>query len=242
MAVLERRISAVEASCTTQANTILNQQLRLEEMEDRSRRNNLRLRGLPEATGAEDLTATIMAIFRDLMGELYPNSLSFDRIHRALGPRSTDLERPRDVICRIHQYAQKEMILRAAWEKGNMEFDGACIRIMPDLSRPTLQRRALLRPVLEAARRSGATYRWGFPISVIVKKAQHSFTLRNPTDLPALFTFLEIEPVEVPDWLQMLQPYNSRTGPSHQRRARSPRPQRNRNRPRYSSTEAPRED
>lgn len=62
-------MSAVEASHTAQAATILTQQLQLEEIEDRSRRNNLHLRGLPEAAGTEDLAASTMAIFKDLMGE-----------------------------------------------------------------------------------------------------------------------------------------------------------------------------
>lgn len=171
VATIERRLSAVEAAQTAQASVILAQQLQLEEVEDRSRQNNLRLRGIPEATGIEDLAESTLAIFRDLMGEHYPPSLSFDCIHRALGPRSTDLDRPRDVICRIHQYAHKEMVLPVAWEKGDVTFDGAVIWILPDLSKSTLQRRALLKPVLEVARNAGTTYRWSFPISVIFRKA-----------------------------------------------------------------------
>lgn len=38
-------------------------------MQDRSRRNNLRLRGFPEATGAEDLAATAADIFHKLPGD-----------------------------------------------------------------------------------------------------------------------------------------------------------------------------
>lgn len=60
------------------------------ELEDWSRRNNLRLRGLPEATGVEDLADSTLDIFRDIAGDAYPANLTFDRIHRALGPRSSD--------------------------------------------------------------------------------------------------------------------------------------------------------
>lgn len=76
-------------------------------MEDWSRRNNLQLRGLQEATGAEDLSDTALAIFRSIDGVELPAHVSIDRIHRALGPRSADPARPRDVICKLHHYTQK---------------------------------------------------------------------------------------------------------------------------------------
>lgn len=53
-------------------------QLHLEGMEDRSRHNNLRLCGLPEATEAEDLRATAIDIFRQIAGSAIPESLQID--------------------------------------------------------------------------------------------------------------------------------------------------------------------
>lgn len=67
VAALERQMAAVETQQTAQTATVLTQQLHLEELEDQSRRNNLRLRGLPEATGTEDLAATALAIFRNIV-------------------------------------------------------------------------------------------------------------------------------------------------------------------------------
>lgn len=183
---------------STQAVSVLAQQLHLEEVEDRSRRNKRRIRDLPEATGTEDLAATAIAIFRDIAGSDFPATMSLHRIHRVLGPRSTDPNRPRDVICRIHQYVHKEVILRKAWEAREVEFDGATIQIMPDLSRATLQRRAMLKPVLELAQHAVITYHWGFPIAVTFWKQSQFFTLRSPAELPALFDVLEADPVDVP--------------------------------------------
>lgn len=48
---LEHRMSALENAQATQMATAVDLQLHLEDLEDRSRRNNLRLWGLPEATG-----------------------------------------------------------------------------------------------------------------------------------------------------------------------------------------------
>lgn len=196
ISTLELRVSALEHSQTSQATLAGEMQLHLEEMEDRSRRNNLRLQGLPEATGTEDLPATVTAIFHIIL-EAPPLTLQIDRVHRALGPKSTDPDKPRDVLCRLHRYSQKHIILRKSWDHDPIEFDGATLQILPDMSRATLQRRALLKPVLESARRNGFTYRWGYPLAVTFRKAQVSFTLRSPADLPALFTFMNAEPVQV---------------------------------------------
>lgn len=92
--------------------------------------------------GTEDLAVSVTAIFQKILGTA--PTLELDRVHRTLGPKSSDPERPQDVLCRLHKYTQKELILRKAWEHGEMEFDGAAIKILPDLSRATLQRRALL--------------------------------------------------------------------------------------------------
>lgn len=55
-----------------------------------------------------------------------------------LGPKLTNPSRPHDVICRLHHYMHKEHIIRKAWEAGDPDF-GVAIKILPDLSRATLQ-------------------------------------------------------------------------------------------------------
>lgn len=84
-----------------------------------------------------------------------PANVELDRVHRAQGPKPTDPNHPRDVICRLHYFSQKETILRKAWEAGITELDGAGVKILPDVSKATLQRRALLRPVLDQKRQAG---------------------------------------------------------------------------------------
>lgn len=52
---LEQRMGEFEKLQSTQANLIIDLQLQTEMLEDRSRRNNLRLRGLLEVMDLEDL-------------------------------------------------------------------------------------------------------------------------------------------------------------------------------------------
>lgn len=74
-----------------------------------------------------------------------------------------------------------------------MDWEGAQVKILSDVSRATLQCRALLRPVLDRVRQMGHTYHWGFPISVTIQKGSFSFTLRLQTALQDFFSFLDIE-------------------------------------------------
>lgn len=97
-------------------------------------------------------------IFKRVAGEQIQGRQEFDRIHWALGPRSDDSARPCNVICRLYHYTHKETIARKAWEMHKLELDGVALKILPDISRATLQRQALLKPLLDLARRRNITY------------------------------------------------------------------------------------
>lgn len=227
MTSLENWVLALERSRDQHREAAVSLQLYLEDMEDRSRRSNLRLRGIPEDAEAEDLDALVRDMFRTILEDPEADII-LDRAHRALGPRSPDPARPRDVVCRLHRYAQKEDILHRAWDFGDLEVSGSRIKILPDLSGATLKRRALLRPLLELARQKGCTYRWGYPLAVTFRKEARAFTLRSPAELQALFQFLEADPMPIPDWLQLLPRMTGRSGVSNIRGPVPPRLQRGR--------------
>ncbi|KAM5194348.1 uncharacterized protein ACMZJ9_022866 [Mantella aurantiaca] len=155
MTKLDATILQLTQSSTLQISYISQLQLQIDDQEDRERCNNLRLRGIPEATTNNDLEETVLAFFNRLLGPSSSSPIVLDRVHRALGPRLGDAFRPRDVICRLHYYKHKEEIVRRAWSQD---------------------------------------------------------------ELPALFAFLEIPPVDVPDWLQRVPETNRRprmtSGPS----------------------------
>lgn len=115
----------LEQSRDSHCETIIALQLHLEDTKDRSRRNNLQLRGLPEAMSAEDLGETVAAIFLKVL-ETPPVMLELDRVHRALGSRSSDPGRPLDVVCRLHHYTQED-ILRSVWEHRDVDHNRAPI-------------------------------------------------------------------------------------------------------------------
>lgn len=97
---VEERLVVLESSTTTDARIttlemehqafcchLVEVQLRLDDGENRSRRNNLRLRGIPKATMVPDLRATVVAILNQVLGKPPTSELDLDRIHHVPGPR-----------------------------------------------------------------------------------------------------------------------------------------------------------
>lgn len=173
----------------------------LDDLENRHRRNNVRIRGVPERVSGDSIKTTILAIFRTVLGGDPTRSIELDRVHRSLGPVPEDPARSRDIICRIHLYTIKEELLRKAWDNSPLEWEGHRIQILPDVSRRTLNMRRVLKPLLTRIKEVGASYRWGFPFQLVVRKNGSSFLLKTPSELADLFDFLGIAPFPIPDWL-----------------------------------------
>lgn len=169
---------------------------KLEDLENRNRRNNLCIRGLPEATRDNNLVQSIRGILNTILGNPVTDPLQFDRVHHALRPRNVTSVQPRDVICCLH----KNAVMTKLWNTPNIDFDRAVINIFPDLSKETLDHRRALKPLLDQLRTDGITYRWGFPACLIATKNGCSFTLRFPEELSTFLQDLNLPPVELPRW------------------------------------------
>lgn len=78
-----------------------------------------------------------------------------------------------------------------AYRLGPLDFDGSTIHLFPDLSKHSLYMCLVVRPLLNVICQAGATYTWGHPFSIQVKREGHSFILSDPDQLLALFLFLE---------------------------------------------------
>ncbi|CAH2274338.1 Hypothetical predicted protein [Pelobates cultripes] len=117
---LETRQGAIELKYIIMARII-------EELDNRSRRNNLRLRGLPETQEAsEDLLAKLQALFNNILQRPTDTPVLLDRAHKALRPKGLPQDKPRDVICRAHYFTLKEEILKLsknspAMTQGNIQ-------------------------------------------------------------------------------------------------------------------------
>lgn len=84
-------------------------QARIDDLENRSRRDNFRVRGIPESI--VDVNSAIQDIIKFLIPSIPAHKLELDRAHRSLGPiRKYGL--PRDVVVKPHYYSTKKDIMK----------------------------------------------------------------------------------------------------------------------------------
>lgn len=71
---------------------------RLEDMDNRGRRHNLRVRGLPESIEGEQIPQAMTSLFNNVLNRPPQTpSIAMDKIHRALRPRGRDTD-PRGTL------------------------------------------------------------------------------------------------------------------------------------------------
>lgn len=80
----------------------------LEDIKNRNRHNNIRIRGIPEGVLNKDIDPTLQKIFSALLGAQDCPHIELDRAHCSLGPRSNDGGRPSDISCKVHYFKQKK--------------------------------------------------------------------------------------------------------------------------------------
>lgn len=147
---------------------------KIEDLENRSRRYNFRVRGLPESIN--DLEEVVHDLMKDLIPDFATHQLELDRVHRALtAPRPDGL--PRDVIVKPHFYRVKEKIMLEARNKSDISLQGNKVQIFADISQATIQKRRQLKPLLTHLINHQIKYRWSFPfrLSFTYRGKSHSF-------------------------------------------------------------------
>lgn len=85
--------------------------IKMADMEDRARRNNIKFRGIPESIKPAELTAYLQKLMTTALPSLWPADVIIDRVHRLPKPSYLSDQIPRDVIARIHFYHVKDQLM-----------------------------------------------------------------------------------------------------------------------------------
>ncbi|CAH2284929.1 Hypothetical predicted protein [Pelobates cultripes] len=95
---LSTQVVASDQALARQGTMLLEMSRQMENLDNRGRRYNLRVRGLPEPNGPEDVERLLTSLFHFIVGEAAPAAYGFVRVHHALRPRSNN-PTPRVIIC-----------------------------------------------------------------------------------------------------------------------------------------------
>lgn len=152
---------------------------KVEDLENRSRRDNLKLRGIPD--NILDLDTYTKELFTSVLPEIPQRKFTLDRIHR-IGPKQTDPKKSRDVLLKLHHPEIKYKILQKAREaeKGGLGIHK--IQIFPDVAQITVEKRRKLKPITATLRSHEIPYKWGFPFALIFFIGNKKYQVNNLED------------------------------------------------------------
>ncbi|KAJ1169513.1 hypothetical protein NDU88_001406 [Pleurodeles waltl] len=186
---LDHRVAAMESQVALQTDRdqeLLHLRSKLTDLEDRSRRNNVRFLGFPE--GIED--TDILSYLRDTLTKLaditFNPPLEFQRAHRLGLKRQNGKDLPRPIIACFLRHGQVRQLLQMSRRQGPLRLGPLEIRLSADFSKETADRRRAflsLRP-----RHLDVKFGLFEPARMWITKNGESRTFYDPEDLKS---FLE---------------------------------------------------
>lgn len=175
---VDARVITLEKLCSDLAKDNIKMKTKLEDLENRSRRNNIRVIGIPERDEGPRPTAFVEALLLEVFGEeSFAKPPVVDRAHRSLAPPPKQNQPPRPMIIRLHHFQTKELILRLSREKGQLLFRGARVHFYPDFSAELAKKRAAFIPAKNKLREAGLEFALLHParLRVAHNGAKHFF-------------------------------------------------------------------
>lgn len=152
----EDRINEMEAF-NTDARDVLSHSLelqeqlqtRLEDLEARSRRNNIRIHGIEEEAEGDDITDFVERFIKTELA-LPDTPLGIQRCHRSLAAKPPHGANPRSIVLCFLEFQIKERVLQSAWKRKDIQYKGKRIFFEQDYTSDILAKRKAYAPIRRA--------------------------------------------------------------------------------------------
>lgn len=188
----ETRISDLEdasnsrgASIDSAISNLKKLQDKVTYLEDASRRNNVRVTGIPENAEKQDLRGFMLHLLAEGLELDVDAGFELEQVHR-VGPMRDD-SRSRHVLARFLRFSAREAVLRAARER-RVEWQGNRISFFQDLSQDVLQQRRRFDMVKKQLQERGMSYSMLYPATLKVSANNRSHTFTSPDAAAAFLT------------------------------------------------------
>lgn len=189
----EKRIAAAEHTCESVDTRVqkLEKQIQsmaehIDDLENRGRRKNIRVIGLPEDAEGSSPTKFFESWIPDLLGlDTKAGRVKIERAHRTLAPKPGPNQRPRPVLIRFHNFADKQRVMDAARRCGTVKYKESTIMFFQDLSAAVLRKRKGFEEVKKSLRDIGAKYMMLYPATLKITHGGESRNFDSPSKAAA---------------------------------------------------------
>uniref|UniRef100_A0A3B5RDH1 L1 transposable element RRM domain-containing protein n=1 Tax=Xiphophorus maculatus TaxID=8083 RepID=A0A3B5RDH1_XIPMA len=120
--------------------TVAQLENKCDDLESRSRSQNIRIIGVPEDDPLSASTAAVSQLLKEAFG--FAEEPLLDRAHRIPIPKPKAGERPRPIVAKLHYYSDCVKILSKARELQRIKMNGTTIFVFPDYTVRTARARA----------------------------------------------------------------------------------------------------
>lgn len=156
---------------------------RIEDLENRSRRANLRIVNVPEGSeNGQDPVVFVAEMLLEMTGtEVFDKPPTLERAHRTPGQKPADGRKTRPFVVCFHKFQEKERLLRWA-RRHEMKYQGKLVRIYPDLSVNLSKKRASYNGIKQSLYQKGIRFQLLYPARLKVTFNDETFTFNTPEE------------------------------------------------------------
>ncbi|KAK7896592.1 hypothetical protein WMY93_021917 [Mugilogobius chulae] len=194
----EERISTLEdmlSNTTTDLQDSLKQlkvlQQKTDDLENRGRRKNLVLMGLPEKAEGPNPLKFVQNMLSKWLNINTDSPIELERAHRILKPFPADGKPARPLLIRFLRFQDKEMVLRAAKKSQCLREGEAKLTFRQDLSAEVRRKRRESSEVIEILRGKGMFRGFAYPSRLRVLQGGSILFFDNPKDVKSFVTSLK---------------------------------------------------
>lgn len=149
----QTRIADLETAYLEMKDTVVNlvkENSRIREkmvdLESRSRRNNMRIYGVPEGKEGKSVPDFVSQLIKTHINLPEGVQLQIQRAHRALNPKPPATAAPRSIVVAFLQSRVKELVLQQAWRQ-KVQFEGKRIFFDNDYASEIMEKRKAYAPI-----------------------------------------------------------------------------------------------
>lgn len=161
---------------------------RCDDLENRSRRSNLRILNIPESSEeGKDPVKFMSDVLMEVMGpEVFSAPPELERAHRTPTSRAGQRSSPRTFLVCFSRFQQKEAALR--WARNHeLKYQGATIRVYQDVSAALAKKKAAFNGIKQALYQKNVRFHLLYPARLRVMCGDDVFTFDSPDEAQKFF-------------------------------------------------------
>ncbi|CAH2302095.1 Hypothetical predicted protein [Pelobates cultripes] len=164
--VFGTQIKAINTEVQFLVNKVDNLENKIAALEDRSRKRNIRVRGVSEEISNEKLREYLNNLFEEVLPEIPTDEYKIENFHRIHKPDTTASHLPRDVIVSFSSLSLRNNLMKACRTKPRTNSIYKDIIFLQDLSYHTRTWRKSFSIVTDFLRKAEIRFQWAYPTSL----------------------------------------------------------------------------